>query len=284
MKRLAWLLLISSCFAQNWSKWDNVTVGSSAGNIGKWNNVTIGTSAGNIGKWNTLTSPGGAGGGFTLVGSGGPNAACHAFGSPPASVTCPLEAGGRIQNGDVVIAFVRDGANTTTFATLSGGGAFTTFGTAQMNFGSDGYIIGACAVATGTSSGVTVTSPTGFAVRVRFEVWTGGANGCTPSGSPGKQASSYSVNGTAIDTGSSFTIATPAYVVGAIYGVNGSVAGGLSAGSGWTSPSTSAGFCDGDGNAFICTIHKLENSGTISNPNGTQATSDVRAGVGIALN
>ena len=57
------VLLSVACLAATWGKFNNITVGSSGGNVGKYNNVTIGTTTGNIGAWNALTSPGGGGGG-----------------------------------------------------------------------------------------------------------------------------------------------------------------------------------------------------------------------------
>lgn len=59
-------VIASLLSAATWSKWNSITVGSSAGNVSKWNAGTIGTSAGNIGAWNGLVSPGGGAGGWSL--------------------------------------------------------------------------------------------------------------------------------------------------------------------------------------------------------------------------
>jgi hypothetical protein len=142
----------------------------------------------------------------------------------PASLTCPLDSG-TILNGDSVFVFTTDQGETPTFNALSGGGTFTTYGHADSV--STPTVWAACANATGTSSGVTVSGYSAFLPRIRFVVLRGLVHGCTVQGSPGQQGSNYFSNGTTIDTGSSFNIAANSEVVAAVYGVNGGSVGGI---------------------------------------------------------
>jgi hypothetical protein len=271
---LAVLMLSASCLAQTWGTWNGKTVGGSAGNISSMNGKTIGTASTNYNKWNNLNSPSGGGGGFALVASGGADASCRGFGG--STFTCVKDTTPGISTGNFVCIMVTYAGGDTPGFAGGGGGTFGTIATGDWNFSTSlGRL--ACSIATGSATSVQVTGLTGGSfVRIRWGAFSG-VSSATKNGS---QGSGYFVAGTTIDTGSSFSITANSLVVAGVYGVNGSVAGGITPAAGWT-PTTvgwTSGGCDTDGGAFLCMIYRTE-SGTSTNPSATQ-TSDTRLAAG----
>jgi len=82
------VLLSVACLAATWGKFNNITVGSTGGNVGKYNNVTIGTTTGNIGAYNGLVSPGGGGATFVCGNNASPGANSDSNASLPEASPC----------------------------------------------------------------------------------------------------------------------------------------------------------------------------------------------------
>jgi len=158
------VLLSVACLAATWGKFNNITVGSSGGNVGKYNNVTIGTTTGNIGAFNTLTSPGGGGGStWALV---------HPIVAQFCSSTATCAATITSTGANHVLAFgisiygpsgsdISVSSVTCTGTACTGGNAFVkpagcvSYDTTSLTGVTCGYMLG-----TGTSNGITQISVT----------------------------------------------------------------------------------------------------------------------------
>jgi hypothetical protein len=225
---------------------------------------------------------GGGGGGISVTSWGGSQSGCKTA-SFPTTLNCPTDSG-TIGNGDAVVAWIHTSGDSPTFTALDGAGTFSVIG-----HGTDasGSLYMACAQATGSTTATSVkASLTGdsFLPRLAFLVVHGTANFCASQGS---NFSGYSTTGTLIDTANpgasqsaTFTITNAAFVVALGYGVNGGTPGGITPGSGWTSPYGSP--CDNSGNAFMCPIYKQE-SGTSTDPNASQSSGDSRIMAAMGL-
>ena len=268
------VLLSVACLAATWGKFNNITVGSSGGNVGKYNNVTIGTTTGNIGAWNALTSPGG-GTLPSLLNNKNNSAACGGGG------TCATVAfSSSLTNPSTIVACgtSNSGSDTLTF-TDTATNTYNDSGAGQILFITNAATIRcACAANTHTTASnvITMHSSAFAAYQVGAAEFSGVLN-CTAdvTGSVANGTSNASTG--AVTTGSVTPTVTNDLVLGAAAGQVGSFSGAQPT---WT---VGASFSALD-TAGMLFEYQVYNSTSAINPGGTDpTTSDPYGGITFAL-